>query len=163
MTVISVAIGQIFHAVPSSLTRGLPIDDYVAIASFLYFGVKSLLDAREIGDDNAGIDEEREDAEKTLEEANASLKGGWSLVLEAFTLTTVAEIGDRSQISTIALSAAANPFSVCAGAIAGHFLATGAAVIGGAYLSRFLSERGILIIGGVVFLIFALTTALGVF
>ena len=40
MTVISVAIGQIFHAVPSSFTRGLPIDDYAAIASFLYFGVK---------------------------------------------------------------------------------------------------------------------------
>ena len=49
MTVISVAIGQIFHAVPASFTRGLPIDDYVAIASFLYFGIKSLLDAREIG------------------------------------------------------------------------------------------------------------------
>merc|ERR1719217_575735 len=163
MTVISVAIGQIFHAVPSSLTRGLPIDDYVAIASFIYFGVKSLLDAREVGNDNAGIDEEREDAEKTLEEADASLKGGWSLIREAFILTTVAEIGDRSQISTIALSAAANPFGVCAGAIAGHFLATGTAVVGGAYLSRFLSERGILIIGGVFFLIFALTTALGVF
>ena len=40
MTVISVAVGQIFHAVPASFTRGLPIDDYVAIASFLYFGVK---------------------------------------------------------------------------------------------------------------------------
>ena len=34
---------------PASFTRGLPIDDYVAIASFLYFGIKSLLDAREIG------------------------------------------------------------------------------------------------------------------
>ena len=40
MTVISVAVGQIFHAVPASFTRGLPIDDYVAVASFLYFGVK---------------------------------------------------------------------------------------------------------------------------
>ena len=64
MTVISVAIGQIFHAVPDGITRGLPIDDYVAVAAFLYFGVQSLLDAREIGisgEDNAGIAEERED------------------------------------------------------------------------------------------------------
>mgnify|MGYP006136556279 CR=1 FL=1 len=164
MTVISVAIGQIFHAVPASLTRGLPIDDYVAVASFLYFGVKSLLDARAIeGDDNSGIAEEREDAEKTLEESGVSLKGGWPLVVEALTLTTVAEIGDRSQIATIALSAAGNPYFVCLGAIAGHFVATGAAVVGGKYLSQFLSEKGILIVGGVLFLVFALTTALGVF
>lgn len=163
MTVISVIIGQVFHAVPASITRGLPIDDYVAIASFVYFGVKSLIDAREIEDDGAGIAEEREDAEKTLEDAGTSLKGGWPLVAEAFTLTTVAEIGDRSQIATIALAAAGNPLGVAGGAIAGHFLATGTAVIGGAYLSKFLSERAILIIGGVLFLIFALTTALGVF
>ena len=83
MTVVSVAIGQIFHAVPASFTRGLPINNYVAIASFLYFGVKSLLDAREIGisgEDNAGIAEEREDAEETLKAGGSVLKGGWPLV-----------------------------------------------------------------------------------
>ena len=84
MTVISVAVGQIFHAVPASFTRGLPIDDYVAIASFLYFGVKSLLDARAIEEDNAGIAEEREDAEETLKAGGSELKGGWPLVTEAF-------------------------------------------------------------------------------
>ena len=56
------SIGQVFHAVPDSITRGLPLDDYVAIASFLYFGVKSLLDAFNIEDDGAGIAEEREEA-----------------------------------------------------------------------------------------------------
>ena len=78
MTIISVAIGQIFHAVPASLTRGLPLDDYVAVASFLYFGVKSLLDARAIeGDDNAGIEEERA---RGARESGVSLQGGWQLV-----------------------------------------------------------------------------------
>jgi hypothetical protein len=52
---------QVFHAVPASITRGLPIDDYVAIASFVYFGVKSLIDAREIEDDGAGIAARGED------------------------------------------------------------------------------------------------------
>ncbi len=83
MTVVSVAIGQIFHAVPASFMRGLPINNYVAIASFLYFGVKSLLDAREIGisgEDNAGIAEEREDAEETLKAGGSVLKEGWPLV-----------------------------------------------------------------------------------
>ena len=56
---------------------------YVAIASFLYFGVKSLLDAREIGisgEDNAGIAEEREGAEETLKAGGSVLKEGWPLV-----------------------------------------------------------------------------------
>ena len=114
MTVISVAIGQIFHAVPAELVGGLPLDDYVAIASFIFFGIKSITDALAIEEGGpSGIDEEREEAEKTLQETGADRKGGWPLVGEAFTLTVAAEIGDRSQIATIALAAAQNPFAVC--------------------------------------------------
>jgi putative Ca2+/H+ antiporter (TMEM165/GDT1 family) len=104
MTAVSVVIGQVFHAVPSSLTRGLPIDDYVAIVSFLYFGVKSLLDAFSVEDDGAGISEERDEAEETL--SGVDTTGGWPLVVEASTLTIAAEIGDRSQLATIALRCA---------------------------------------------------------
>jgi len=163
MTVISVAIGQIFHAVPASLTRGLPIDDYVAIASFLFFGVKSLLDAFSVDEDGAGIAEEKEDAEKTLAESSIDTKGGWPLVLEASTLTLAAEIGDRSQIATIALGAAANPFGVALGGTFGHCMATGLAVLGGSVISEYFSERVIGIVGGVLFLVFALTTLVGLF
>jgi len=163
MTVISVAIGQIFHAVPSSLTRGLPIDDYVAIASFMFFGVKSLVDAFGIEDDGAGIAEEREEAEKTLDESGIDVKGGWPLVLEASTLTLAAEIGDRSQIATIALGAAANPFGVAIGGTFGHCLATGLAVVGGSFISKYFSERVIGIVGGVLFIFFAVTTLVGLF
>ena len=73
------------------------------------------------------------------------------------------QVPNRSQFATIALSAAGNPLGVCAGATAGHFLATGTAVIAGSYLSNYLSERGILTLGGVLFLIFAFTTAFGIF
>jgi len=163
MTVISVIIGQIFHAVPPSITRGLPIDDYVAIASFVYFGIKALLDAKDLDDGSSGIDDEREEAEKALEEAGADQKSGWPLVIEACTLTVVAEIGDRSQIATIALAAAANPFGVATGAIVGHCVATGMAVLGGSFISKYLSEKVIGITGGVLFLVFALTTAIGLF
>ena len=209
MTVISVAIGQVhrhrapapprlrapsrpplqvFHSVPPSLTRGLPLDDYVAIASFLYFGVKCLLDAQDVEVDGAGIDEERDEvsdshphldpipnlpsriarpatrqAEKTLSKAGTDAKQGWAFVAEACTLTIAAEVGDRSQIATIALSAASNPFGVAAGATVGHCAATGLAVLGGAFISKYLSERVIGRVGGVLFLAFALTTAIGLF
>ena len=136
MTVISVAIGQIFHAVPPSLTQGLPLDDYVAIASFLFFGIKSLVDAFGVEEDGAGIAEEREDAEKVLDESGIALKGGWPLVTEAATLTLAAEIGDRSQLATIALGAAANPFGVALGGTFGHCMATGLAVLGGSFISK---------------------------
>ncbi len=93
----------------------------------------------------------------------ATEKGGWPLVAEACTLTIAAEIGDRSQLATIALAAAGNPFGVAAGGIAGHCLATGMAVLGGSFISRYLSERAIGIVGGVLFLVFAATTAIGLF
>ena len=161
MTAVSVVIGQVFHAVPTSITRGLPIDDYVAIASFLFFGVKSLLDALEVEDDGAGIAEEREEAEETL--ATIDVTGGWPLVREACILTIAAEVGDRSQLATIALAAAANPYGVFLGGTAGHCIATGMAVLGGAFISKYLSERVIGIVGGVLFIVFAITTALGIF
>lgn len=65
MTGISVIIGQIFHSVPTSLTGGLPLDDYVAIASFVYFGVKLIKDALYSNVDD-GLELELKSAEEEL-------------------------------------------------------------------------------------------------
>jgi hypothetical protein len=38
------------------LCKGIPFDDYIAVAAFTYFGIKTLYDASQLeGDDNAGI------------------------------------------------------------------------------------------------------------
>lgn len=66
--------------------------------------------------------------------------------------------GDRSQIATIALAASKNPFGVVLGGLVGHAFCTGLAVIGGKMLAAKISERTVAIIGGLLFLIFGVTS-----
>mmetsp|Transcript_57125 Transcript_57125/g.66763 ORF Transcript_57125/g.66763 Transcript_57125/m.66763 type:complete len:341 (-) Transcript_57125:244-1266(-) len=164
MTVLSVVIGQVFNAVPSGITQGLPIDDYVAVAAFAFFGLKTIKEAWDIDEGNSIMDEELADAEEAVESSNNIMDASTGAqILSIFGLVFAAEFGDRSFLSTIALSAAQNPFSVAAGAVAAHAIATGIAVLGGAYLAQNISEKVIGYVGGALFLVFAATTAYGVF
>jgi putative Ca2+/H+ antiporter (TMEM165/GDT1 family) len=165
MTIISVLIGQIFHAVPVGvLGDGLPIDDIFACIAFAFFGFKTLKDALDMEEGESVMDEELAEAEEAVENNESGLKTTpWGQLASIFALVFAAEFGDRSFLSTIALSAAQNPVSVAGGAIAAHGVATGIAVSGGSYLAKYISERVIGIIGGSLFLVFAVTTALGIF
>lgn len=164
MSVISVVIGQVFHAVPSELANGVPLDDVAAVIAFTYFGVKILTEAFETPEDGkSAMDEEFEDAEEAVEGSDLTKASAGAQIASIFALVFAAEFGDRSFLATIALSAAQNPVSVAAGSIAAHGVATGIAVIGGAYISKYVSEKVIGYIGGTLFLIFAVTTAIGIF
>lgn len=74
-------------------------------------------------------------------------------------MTFLAEWGDRSQIATIALAASFNAYMVTLGACLGHFICTAAAVKLGEWISGKVTEKQILTVGGVVFIISGLCTA----
>lgn len=79
------------------------------------------------------------------------------IFLQALTLTFLAEWGDRSQLATILLAAREDVFGVTMGAIIGHAMCTGLAVLGGRMIAQKISVKTVTLIGGVVFLIFAVT------
>merc|ERR1712014_449725 len=93
------------------------------------------------------------DSKKEHMSLSARLKH--SIYWQALTLTFIAEWGDRSQIATIALAAAKDPLGVTIGGILGHSLCTGLACVGGKVIAGRISERTVLIVGGLLFLAFA--------
>lgn len=76
------------------------------------------------------------------------------IFLQAFTLTFLAEWGDRSQIATIVLAAREDVTGVTLGGIIGHSICTALAVIGGRMVAQRISARTVTLLGGVVFLLF---------
>lgn len=140
---------------------------------FLYFGVKLLSDSRSMEANR--VSEELEEVEEELlhpkkadvesgdnddedgypRKGRNNIKRGFAqIAIQSFTLTFLAEWGDRSQIATIALSAAKNPVGVTLGGCIGHTLCTGLAVLGGRMLAARISEKTVAIGGGIIFLVF---------
>jgi len=167
MTVLSVALGRVVALFPKEYTH------YGAIALFLIFGLKLIYDASQMpSKSEEAIVLEAAAAVETQDSPNAIAKlplvckflsnilaryswlGIW---IQAFVMTFVAEWGDRTQISTIALAAAYNPVFVTLGAVFGHGICTAIAVIGGRLIAGKISERVITAVGGVLFLIFGVT------
>lgn len=82
----------------------------------------------------------------TFQDRVAGIKNLLSLLLspawvETFSMTFIGELGDRSQIATVAMAAGQEYFWVMVGATLGHFLCTACAVIGGSILAGRVSMR----------------------
>ena len=192
MSVISAAIGAAAQRVPETfVSSSLPVSKWASVALLAYFGVRTLKAAWDAPPDAAGeeLAAAREelgegagaDGAKASSSSSSSSSSGSSekkkprgaaidrdsssalaRTLEVGTIIFLAEWGDRSMLATIALAAAQGPVGVAAGATAGHALATAIAVLGGALVSRWLSERAIGFIGGGLFLVFAALPQAGV-
>ena len=74
MTVISVVIGQVFHAVPSGIAEGIPLDDVAAILAFTFFGLKTLKEALDMESGESVMDEELADAEEAVEGSDTAMQ-----------------------------------------------------------------------------------------
>ncbi|GFY82581.1 uncharacterized protein family [Actinidia rufa] len=149
MTVLSVVIGRIFQSVPAQFQTTLPIGEYAAVTLLMFFGLKSIKDAWNLPSNEV----------KSSGTNNPEL----GEYVEAEELVKEKEWGDRSMLATIALGAAQSPWGVASGAVAGHLLATLIAVLGGAFLANYISEKLVGYLGGALFLVFAVATFLGVF
>lgn len=175
----------IMHILSSLMGFALPAllprvyTHYASACLFVYFGAKLLKDAYEMNGEGPseelqeveeelinkkeGAAAEDETRQSELEEADGSKSkkfhpprtDNWKVFVQALTLTFLAEWGDRSQIATIALAASKNVGGVIAGGLLGHAFCTGLAVIGGRLLAARISERTVAIMGGVLFMVFA--------
>jgi Ca2+/H+ antiporter, TMEM165/GDT1 family len=157
-------------ALPSILPR--KYTHFASAILFLYFGYRLFLDGQEMGDGpseelqeaeeelaakSEGEGEDMEEGRKGKEAVAFDLKGEWFKVFsQSFTLTFLAEWGDRSQIATIGLGATKNVWGVILGGLAGHAFCTGLAVVGGKLLSTKISPKSIAYSGAILFIIFGI-------
>ncbi|XP_060884886.1 transmembrane protein 165 [Labrus mixtus] len=175
MTCLSVLFGYATTIIPRIYTY------YVSTALFAIFGIRMLREGLKMSPDEGQeeLEEVQAEIKKKDEElqrtklingapdvesgsgAGAPQKKWFSFIspifIQALTLTFLAEWGDRSQLTTIILAARENPFGVAVGGTLGHCLCTGLAVIGGRMIAQKISVRTVTIIGGIVFLAFALS------
>lgn len=171
MTILSVIVGRIFQSVPAQFQTTLPIGEYAAVTLLLFFGLKSIKDAWDLppskvkADKKGGpeLDEYAEAEELVKEKVSKQLSSPLEILWESFSLVFFAEWGDRSMLATIALGAAQSAWGVASGAILGHLVATSIAVLGGAILANYISEKLVGYLGGGLFLLFAVATFFGFF
>jgi len=171
MTVLSVAIGVL---VPTFMSK--VVAHYAFVALFLFFGVRLIYDASKMeaggSDELAEVEMELkkkdEDTSEPLPEEDGrtdspcpktSNRQSMAVFTQSFVMTFLAEWGDRSQVATIALGAAKNAAGVTLGAVIGHALCSAIACVGGKMLASSISERVVTLSGGILFIVFAASTA----
>jgi Ca2+/H+ antiporter, TMEM165/GDT1 family len=156
MTLISVLAGQAAGLLPRHYVKA------AEVALFLGFGLKLVYDALQMSGQET-MEEECKEAAETLKEAGPPLPvavAPWPIASKAFTLTFLAEWGDRTQLATITLAAGNNPLGVAVGATLGHAICAAIAVIFGRMIAGRLSEKTLTLMGGALFLVFGAVAAM---
>jgi putative Ca2+/H+ antiporter (TMEM165/GDT1 family) len=131
---------------------------WLAAALFVGFGLKLLIDAQGMRADEA--DEEEQEAQQAIDEAERRrrISTAWAVIWESFALVFIAELGDRTQFTTIFLATApAFTFvGLLAGTLLGHALVTWLAVGAGKWIGGRISEQLLYRLSGGLFIAFGL-------
>ena len=137
-TGVLMAVAVIFGGVISYYIPAFYVQLFAA-ALFIFFGLKTLLEK-----------------EEEKEKAEGKGKNPFWLVFSAFLL---AEMGDKTQLGTLALTAKYGaPLQVWFGATAGMVGANVLGGLAGRWLHARFSERTVRLFGGLVFIVFGLWT-----
>jgi putative Ca2+/H+ antiporter (TMEM165/GDT1 family) len=153
VTLISLGLGYgLRELLPTSVVP------WLAAVLFVAFGLKLLMDAQRMGANEA--EEEEKEAEKAIAEAESGrrISSTWAVIWEAFALVFIAELGDRTQFTTIFMATApAFTFDVLLlGTLAGHALVTWLAVGAGKWIGGRISEQLLFRLSGGLFIAFGL-------
>jgi putative Ca2+/H+ antiporter (TMEM165/GDT1 family) len=151
VTLISLGLGYgLRELLPASVVP------WLAAVLFLVFGLKLLVDAQQMGANEA--EEEEKEAEQAIAEAESGrrISTTWAVIWEAFALVFIAELGDRTQFTTIFLATApAFTFAgLLLGTLAGHALVTWLAVGAGKWIGGRISEQLLFRLSGGLFIAF---------
>lgn len=131
---------------------------WLAAILFLGFGLKLIIDAQ--GFDDGEAQEEEKEAEEAINQAESHgpINATTAVIWEAFVLVFIAELGDRTQFTTIFLATApAFTFAgLLAGSLAGHAVVTALAVGAGQWIGTRISEKLLYRLSGGLFIAFGL-------
>ena len=150
MTVLSVLIGQVVSFLPIQVVK------WTAALLFICLGGKLLYEA-------AGMDASGHlgDEQAAANEAIRSQSPGFhrfgvipAITFRAFSLTLLAEWGDRTQLATVTLAATHHPLGIILGATLGHAICAAIAVICGKLIAGKISERWLTGCSGGLFVLF---------
>ena len=153
VTLISLGLGYgLRELLPAAL---MP---WLAALLFMGFGLKLLVDAQGMNPGEA--ESEQKEAEDVIDAAESRHRLGtsWAVIWEAFALVFVAELGDRTQFTTIFLATApAFTFGgLLLGTLTGHALVTWLAVGAGKWIGQRISEPLLYRLSGGLFIAFGL-------
>ena len=136
--------------------------DWIGFFCFLFFGLFWVYEGMKM--ESKSVKEEYEEEMQETEanynlvndQENNNQKSTSKLCFELFAFLCISEFGDKSEISTVTIAAVYNLYAVLMGTMIAYFFAIAIAAFLGHYVGQYLTEKMMSIIGGLLFVVFAI-------